>query len=191
MHDELGQALTAIKMDVAWVASQTPLQLEPLRQKTLAIAQSLDHTMQSVQRISAELRPNLLDDLGLSAALEWQAEEFRRRSGIEYELLFSPREIVVDRERSTAIFRIFQEALTNIARHAHATQIKASLAKFDHKLVLKIRDNGQGITAAKISDPHSYGLIGMRERLLPVQGKIFVKGRLGKGTVLLFSVPIK
>ena len=190
MHDELGQALTVMKMDVAGIASDIPPRYQDLRGKAQTITASLDDMIKRVQRISSELRPSMLDDLGLSAALEWQIKEFCGRTGIEYELFCSPEEIVIDNERSTLVFRLFQEALTNIMRHAQATRIRVTLTQTDHKLVLRVRDNGRGITSKQIANPRSFGLIGMRERIHHWRGKIMIKGRLGKGTVLIASVPL-
>jgi signal transduction histidine kinase len=150
----------------------------------------IDSTIQTVQRLSAELRPGLLDDIGLLAAMEWQAEEFQKRTGIDCELSFSSHEINLDQERSTAIFRIFQETLTNITRHASATKIRVSLVKKGPKLELTIKDNGKGITQEKISDPKSLGLIGIQERVYFLGGDIDIKGIRDKGTTVTVSIPL-
>ncbi|MGH7450206.1 MAG: PAS domain S-box protein [bacterium] len=146
IHDELGQTLTALKMDLSWVGKHLSADCEPLHEKTKTMVKLVDTTIQTVQRISAELRPGLLDNLGLAAAIEWQAKEFRDRTGIACEVTCLPDDIVIDRERSTAIFRIFQEALTNVARHAEATRIVIKIRQETHTLLLKVRDNGKGIT---------------------------------------------
>ncbi len=190
IHDELGQTLTALKMDLSWLGKHLPADCEPLREKTKTMVNFVDTTIQTVQRISAELRPGLLDNLGLAAAIEWQAKEFRDRTGIACEVTCLPDDIVIDRERSTAIFRIFQEALTNVARHAEATRIVIKMWQETHTLLLKVRDNGKGITREQILDPHSFGLIGMRERVHVWGGKVKIKGVSGKGTVVFISLPV-
>jgi PAS domain S-box-containing protein len=190
IHDELGQMLTALKIDLSWLAKRLPASQEPLLAKTDAMSKLVDMTIASVKRISAELRPGLLDNLGLAEAIEWQAGQFRERTGIECEVALAPESISLDRERSTILFRIVQEALTNITRHAQATTVRISLMKNTHKLLLKVRDNGKGITLEQIFDPHSFGLIGIRERVHPWGGKIKIKGLPGKGTVVLVSLPV-
>lgn len=190
IHDELGQALTALKMDLSWLAKKLPEGQGPILKKTKSMSQLIDSTIQRVQRISAELRPGLLDDIGLLAAMEWQAEEFQQRTGIACELSFSPQSIHLDPERSTAIFRIFQETLTNISRHANAKKVRASLVKKASKLELTIKDNGKGISEEKISDPRSLGLIGIQERVHFLGGDIHIKGIREKGTSVTVSIPL-
>jgi signal transduction histidine kinase len=190
IHDELGQALTALKMDLFWLGHHLPENFCELHKKAAAMIKCIDGTIKAVQRISAELRPGLLDDLGLAAAIEWQAKEFRDRTGIEMEINICPEDIVSDRERSTVIFRIFQEALTNVARHAQATALKVSLIQREQKLILKVRDNGKGITQEQIFDANSFGLLGMRERVHPWGGSVKIKGVRGKGTVVFVSIMV-
>ncbi|MDZ7362974.1 MAG: PAS domain S-box protein [candidate division KSB1 bacterium] len=190
IHDELGQVLTALKMDLSWLHNGLPGSYPGLREKAKSMLKLIDMTIKTVQRISAELRPGMLDDLGLSAAIEWQAREFRDRTGIETEVVFSPEDIVIDHERSTVIFRIFQETLTNIARHARATKLKINLVKGADKLILKVRDNGKGITKEQIFDAKSFGLIGMRERVDPWKGKVKIKGIPNQGTIIFVSIPL-
>ncbi len=163
IHDELGQTLTALKMDVSWLGNKYR-DHEPLAEKTRSMIHLIDSTIRTVKRISAELRPVVLDDLGLTAAIEWQAEEFQKRSGIECELKFDPEDITMDRDRSTTVFRIFQETLTNVVRHAEATKVKVCLEARDGLIHLSIRDNGKGITEEQIYSPQSFGLIGIQER---------------------------
>jgi two-component system sensor histidine kinase UhpB len=190
IHDELGQALTALKMDLSWLDKKLPEEQSPLLKKTKSMSQLIDSTIQVVQRLSAELRPGLLDDIGLLAAMEWQAEEFQKRTGIACELSVSSQEINLDQERSTAIFRIFQETLTNITRHASATKARVSLVKKGPKLELTIKDNGKGISEEKISDPKSLGIIGIQERVNFLGGDIDIKGIRNKGTKVIVSIPL-
>jgi len=182
IHDDLGQTLTALKMDISWLGKKLPKDQETLLEKTKAMTKLTDMTIKTVKRISTELRPGLLDDLGLVAAIEWQAEEFQHRMGMRCELTVDPEEIILDQDRSTAIFRIFQETLTNIARHAKATRVTASLKEKDDKLELRVRDNGSGITKEQISDSKSFGLMGIRERVHPWGGQVKISGKPGKGT---------
>ncbi len=184
IHDDLGQALTALKMDLSLLRNKFPKDQKPLLDRTQAISKLMDTSIETVKRISTELRPGVLDDLGLTAAIEWQAEEFQHRTGITCEVRSDPRDIILDRDRSTAIFRIFQESLTNVARHAQATRVTASLKEKAGTLELKVRDNGRGITKEQISDPKSFGIMGMRERVHPWKGQVRVNSAPGQGTTV-------
>jgi signal transduction histidine kinase len=177
-------------MDLHWLANKLPEDQELLLTKTKSMSRLIDMTIQSVQRISSELRPGLLDDLGLSAAIEWQADEFENRTGIKCNVEVDPEEIVLDRDRSTTIFRIFQESLTNIARHANATMVNVSLKEESYTVGLKVSDNGKGITKEKISDPTSFGLIGMRERVHSFGGYLSITGTPKKGTTVKVRIPL-
>lgn len=188
IHDELGQALTALKMDTSWLSSRLAKDEKSLFEKTRSMLDLIDMTIKTVKRMSTELRPGLLDDLGLAAAIEWQAEEFQNRTGCKCEVIIDPDDIALDDDRSTAIFRIFQEALTNVARHADATMVKVSLIEKAGKLVLEVRDNGCGITQEQISDPRSFGLIGIRERVHPWRGEVKMEGVRNKGTAVTVTI---
>ena len=189
IHDELGQALTALEMDIHWLGQRLSKDQKLLLEKTKSMSKLIDATVQCVQRISSELRPGLLDDLGLSAAVEWQADEFRKRTGIQSETISDPEDIALDQAISTALFRIFQEALTNIARHANATRVEVILKEKPGKVELTVRDNGKGITKTQISDAGSFGLIGMRERVHSFQGDLTISGTSNKGTTVKVSIP--
>jgi len=190
IHDELGQALTALKMDIYWIGHGLSKDQQLLLEKTRSMSRLIDTTAQSVQRISSELRPGLLDDLGLSAAVEWQADEFRNRTGIQCETISDPEDIALNQALSTAVFRIFQEALTNIARHANATRVKIILKEKSRKVELTVRDNGKGITEKQISDARSFGLIGMRERVHSFRGDLRISGTPNEGTTVRVSIPL-
>ncbi len=190
IHDELGQMLTALKMDFSWISKKLPKDQNLLLEKINSIDGLIDMSIQSVQRISSELRPGLLDDLGITSAIEWQANEFQNRAGIQCKLTLDPEDIILERDLSTAIFRIFQETLTNVARHANATKVKVDFKEKDGTVTLIVRDNGRGITEEQISDPKSLGLIGMRERLHPLGGSSKIKGVKGKGTIITVSIPL-
>jgi signal transduction histidine kinase len=133
IHDELGQALTALKMDVHWLGHRFPAGQQAAADKIRSMSGLIDTTVQAVRRISSELRPKLLDDLGLSAAIEWQANEFNSRSGIDCQITSEPEDIILDQVRSTAFFRIFQETLTNIVRHAQATRVEVMLRQLPER----------------------------------------------------------
>ena len=189
--DDLGQSLTALKIDISWLAKKLPKDQKPLLEKLEAMSKLTGATLKTVQRISTELRPSLLDHLGLAAAIEWQVEEFQNRSGIKYKLTIDPEDITLDEKLSTAIFRIFQETLTNVARHAQATRVTVSLKETEDTLELRLRDNGKGITKEQISDPKSFGLMGIRERVHPWGGQVTISGKPGKGTAVEIRIPIE
>lgn len=190
IHDELGQVLTALKMDLSWLNKKFPKDQNLLINKGKSMSKLIDTTIKTVKRISSELRPGLLDDLGLSAAIEWQAEDFQNRTGIKCDTSIDPEDIVMEEGISTVIFRIFQETLTNVARHANATKVKVSLKK-KKKIELKVEDNGKGITERQIASHKSLGLIGMRERVHSWGGEVKIEGKAGKGTKVTVSIPLR
>src|SRR3954469_20852473 len=189
LHDDLGQALTALKMDVGGLLAMTPPSpaTEPLRNR---IARTLDETVSSVQRISSELRPSVLDDLGLLPAIEAEASRFEERTGIECELsLPDEAELHLEGAAVTAVYRIVQEALTNVSRHANATRVELRLRQRRDELLLEIRDDGRGITAEEVRDPFSLGLIGIRERADLAGGTVHIEGVSGRGTIVSVRIP--
>jgi len=190
VHDELGQALTSCKLDLSWIAGKLPRDLKPLVEKTRSLIAHIDSTIQTVRRISSELRPGVLDHLGLAAALEWQATEFQNRTGIRCDLHTNLRDAPLDQNLSTTLFRIFQETLTNVIRHAGATHVTVDLKESDGRISLEVKDNGRGISRHEIVNSKSMGLLGMRERAA-LLGGIFKIGRVreGKGTRVSVSIP--
>jgi PAS domain S-box-containing protein len=190
IHDELGQVLTALKMDLSWLDKKHRGD-KSLEERTESMLSLVDSTIQTVKRISSELRPGVLDHLGLAAAIEWQAKEFEKHTGISCDVSVDPDDIVLDRQHSTTIFRIFQEALTNVARHAHATQVRISLHERDDRITLHVDDNGKGITKKQINNPQSFGLIGIQERVHFLNGEIKIKGTRNKGTSLAIHIPLE
>ena len=191
IHDELGQALTAIKMDIHWLGHKLPNDQQVLLDKLQAMSKLVDLTVQTVRRLSSELRPKLLDDLGLSAAIEWQASEFSNRAGIPCDFRSEPDDIILDKARSTAFFRIFQETLTNIARHAQATEVEIILKKNADNVEMIVRDNGEGITDQAILDPKALGITGMRERAHSLGGNFKIDGVPHRGTTVKVSIPLE
>ena len=191
IHDELGEGLTVLKLDLSWLRKRLPDDQFSLRAKADSMSQLIDRTIQTVKKISTNLRPGLLDDLGLAAAIEWQAEDFQKRTGIKCKVKIDPVDINFDRDRNTAIFRICQETLTNVARHAHATEVNVSLRQRDSQIELNVRDNGRGITEEELTNSKSFGLIGIRERVKIFGGKNIMKGIPGKGTTLTVRIPVR
>jgi len=195
VHDELGQALTGLKMELAWLdkkfaeSGQFPA-LRFLRQKTREIPEVVDQIISTVRKIATELRPGVLDDLGLEAAIEWQIHDFQKRTGIKCEFASNLSDIALSQERATAVFRIFQETLTNIARHANASRVKIKLEASHGKLLLEVQDNGKGMTARDLSGAKSLGLLGMRERATMLDGEVTIVGRRGKGTTVGLRIPL-
>lgn len=190
MHDELGQACTAIKMDLASIGRKTYKRQTQLLAKVSSASQLADQMIMTVRRIASELRPRTLDDLGLSAALEWQAQEFESRTGISCDLSLPQHPLALDLERATAIFRIFQESLTNVARHAHASRVDARVEVQGNQLVLVVHDNGRGFDPTEIKTRRSLGLIGMQERALLLKGELQIDGIPGSGTTLTLWIPL-
>jgi two-component system, NarL family, sensor histidine kinase UhpB len=191
VHDELGQALTSCKLDLSWIANKLPAELKPLMDKARALTVHIDSTIQTVRRISSELRPGVLDHLGLVAAIEWQANEFQNRTGIRCDVHARVREPLPDQNLATTFFRIFQETLTNVIRHAGATHVWVDLREADGHITLEVKDNGRGIDRTEIFNTKSMGLLGMRERAA-LLGGIFKIGSApqGKGTRVRVSIPV-
>lgn len=190
IHDELGQALTGVKLDLCLLRDQLSVAAPGLLKRLESIATLVDGTIQSVQRIATELRPVVLDQLGLIPAIEWQAHEFQVRTGIQCTLDVYLRTVTLSHAGSTAMFRIFQEILTNVARHARASVVHITLQEQAGSLVLEVRDNGRGVTDAELADPHSLGLVGMRERALLLGGETIFTGNPGTGTAVRVRIPL-
>lgn len=188
MHDKLGQLTTALKMDIIWMKNQ--ISEEPLVEKLQAMSNLTDVTIKTIKRMSSDLRPGILDDLGLLPALEWYLNEYQKRTGIQCSLDITPRNIDLDPERTTAVYRILQETLTNVARHAKASRVTANLKKEKNILTLRISDNGVGITPEQISGSGSYGLLGIQERALAFGGNMKISGKKDKGTTLVATIPL-
>jgi len=189
IHDELGQALTAIKLEFTSLLHDLPEDQGIAAPRSQSILRLLDQTIQSVRRIATGLRPGILDDMGLVAALEWAAEDFQTRTGTRCRVDLPDVNIALDPERATALFRIFQETLTNVARHANATQVDVRLGKENGNLILEISDNGKGISDEELTAKTSLGILGMRERVLLLGGTLTISGTPGKGTTVSVLIP--
>lgn len=182
IHDELGQVMTALKLDLSWLKQR--VEGPELTQKIERMLPMVSDTIHTIQRICAELRPGILDDLGLIAAIEWFTQEFEERTNIRCHVQL-PEDITLSPELSVALFRITQESLTNIMRHAHATEVNLSLEKSHKGLNLYIQDNGCGMDVDSIRDnPRSIGILGIQERLIPWQGQLHIHSSPDKGTQL-------
>lgn len=197
IHDELGQTLTAMKLDIGWIRKRLTAEGGPWPQaealeKVRSLAGLVDGAMDSMRRVAAALRPRVLDDLGLAAALEWQSSEFQARTGIRCELSISPTIAAaqIDPACATTLFRIAQELLTNTARHAQASKVGIALTQEEGKLVLEVHDDGKGISEEEIQKPPSLGLLGVRERATLLGGECAIHGEPGKGTTVVVKLPI-
>ena len=187
LHDELGVRMTCMKMDLSRLQAMLRESLFPrekMEEKIRSMSAEADSTIAEVQRLAAELRPGVLDDLGLVAAIEWQCQDFERRSGIRCLCEASFDQIMISPSRATAAFRICQEALTNVARHAKATFVRVLIKEKGDDVLIEIQDNGQGIPPEKLNDAGSLGLLGMKERSMAIGGWLDIAGWPGKGTTV-------
>lgn len=189
IHDELGQALTVLKIDLSWLLKRLTHDQAPLIAKIDDMVKIVDRTITTVKKLSTDLRPGLLDDLGLSAAIEWQTGEFEKRTGIPCRLTILPQDVSFDKERNTALFRILQETLTNIARHAEATEVDVSLRVLDGTIQFTVKDNGRGIRQDELKSPQSFGLMGIQERARLFGGHAVFEGVPGRGTTVTVTMP--
>ncbi len=189
IHDELGQQLTALKMDISWAMKKFKKD-EPIYEKLLGMNELTDHTIATVRRISSELRPGVLDDLGLTEALDWQSAEFEKRYRTEARFSRPHTDLAVSPDLATGFFRIYQESLTNIARHANAKKVMASLERADDRLILRVVDDGIGFDMAAAAGKGTFGLLGIKERSLMMGGDCLILSSPGKGTTITVSVPM-
>jgi PAS domain S-box-containing protein len=190
IHDELGQNLAGLKMGLAWLQKGMPGKDSAARAKLKDMANLVEGTVATVRRIVTELRPRILDELGLAAAIEWQLTEFQQRTGLECVLRSNVAELNLEAERATAVFRLLQEALTNTARHAQATRVLVAIEQGRDELRFRVEDNGRGISEADLANSKSFGLLGMRERVNILQGELSIQGVPGQGTVIEIHFPI-
>jgi PAS domain S-box-containing protein len=191
LHDQLGQALTAMKFDLAWLTERLGKKDANLAKKAKTVTAQMDTMIKTVRRIATELRPGMLDDLGLAASIEWQVRDFGKRTGIVCSVSVPAEDLPMARAQSLAMFRILQEALTNVERHASAQHLDVKLAATPEALNLQIHDDGRGIQAHEIASLSSLGLLGMRERAKRLGGTFEIQGVPGDGTILTVSIPVK
>ncbi|MFQ5443959.1 MAG: ATP-binding protein [Nitrospinales bacterium] len=191
VHDELGQVLTTLKLELSLLDKKLLKGKSGLEKNTQLMLGLIDGTIQTVKRISFELRPPVLDVLGLSEAIRWQGEEYQKRAGIKFDFHNPTGEVDLDQDRSTTVFRIFQETLTNVVRHAHAEKVSVIMSQTNGTLVLEVKDDGKGIDENQVSDLKSLGILGMRERALGWGGQVDIKGTPGNGTTVTIKIPNK
>jgi signal transduction histidine kinase len=194
LHDDLGQALLALKMNLVWVqrrvAEPTPASLSEVGEKLPALLDLVERSIHTVNAIVTDLRPPALDQLGLVAALEWQTESFARRTGLRCRFGGTADLDELDMGRATAVFRMFQEMLTNVERHAQANRVTVDVRRIASRLVLRVRDNGRGIAVKQALAPSSFGLLGMRERALLLGGTLKIESAPRRGTTLIAAIPL-
>ena len=189
IHDELGQLLTGLKMDISWLSKRIPDEPKGAKDKIDGMMVLVDETVKSVRKIASRLRPEVLDDIGLTAALDWHTHEFKKRTGIDCTFQSNIEELSLDKSISTGIFRIMQEALTNVARHSEATKVKCNLSILDNQLKLTINDNGSGISKISMNQK-TLGIVGMKERAYMMKGTLEIASESGKGTKVELTVPL-
>ena len=190
IHDELGQALTAIKIDVAWLGKKYSNNTT-LVEGLMNISNTIDDTIKSIRKISTRLRPRLLDELGLIPAVQWQIKDFQKRTGIECEVKLPGEEIQLDKSISSPLFRIFQEAITNIARHSQATKVNLNITiDKNENLYLSVKDNGIGLPDNYLNKDHSLGIVGMQERAKSINSVLEIKPSAEGGTDIFVTVPL-
>ena len=191
LHDELGQALTALKIDVAWLCEVLASAPDEVKRKLALMQVLLDSTVAATRRISADLRPLILDDLGLEAAADWLAQNFSSRTGVACELAVAPDMLDLADPHATTVFRALQESLTNIAKHAAASQVEVTLERDADSVVLTVRDNGRGFASGAPRKPESFGLLGLRERANLLGGELSVESAPGRGTSIELRLPME
>jgi len=190
IHDELGQQLTSLKMDLSWALKKMNVE-HPVSEKFADMGKLIDQTIITVRRIASELRPSILDDLGLSDALDWQSTEFEKRFGVKTCFICEVKELHVNSEVITNLFRIYQESLTNIARHANAKSVLASLQRIEDDLILQITDDGKGFDIQTAANKGSFGLMGIKERALMMGGRYDILSSQNNGTTITICVPME
>jgi signal transduction histidine kinase len=195
LHDELGQVLTGLKIDITmlWkkIASGKAHDPDTINLEFLGVINLVSQVMQSVKRIYSGLRPEILDELGIVEAIRWQCQEFESRTKIECQAHLDVEFLELDRNLSIALYRIVQEALTNIVKHAQATRVEVLLSMSEETLLLSVTDNGKGISLDSETHTGALGIIGLRERVRSLNGKFIITGKPGKGTRMLVTVPVK
>jgi PAS domain S-box-containing protein len=190
IHDELGQELTVLKMDVGSLVKKLPLTEDSMRNRLASFSALIDNIVQSVRRIASELRPSLLDDLGLPAAIAWHLEDFEKRSGITAHFTEPKEEWILPDPVKINLFRIVQEATTNIGRHSKATEVQVNLERNDHSVALRVIDNGIGFNTETVCKGNTLGILGMRERASIIGGKLEIETAPGNGTGIFVLVPL-
>ena len=190
LHDELGQLLTALKMDLETLHSALPPDKPDLGKRAQAMHALIDATIAATRRIASDLRPSMLDDLGLAAALDWLTHNFSKRTGIATDLVIDETVAQVPEPICLALYRITQESLTNVAKYAQATNVEIRLEQVGDSVQLRVRDNGRGIEAADQQKRGSFGLLGIRERVMLLSGEVSISGEHGHGSEVRARIPL-
>ena len=190
LHDELGHLLTALKIDLVALSKDPLIKSKPQADDLQSMISLTDHSLQTVKRIATELRPGVLDHLGIGAAIEWQSKEFQSHTQIKCEVRLPEERIGLNKDKDIILFRILQESLTNVARHAQATNIVITLKMEKQSISMIVQDDGRGIEESEVVGMRSLGLLGMQERAHLVGGKLTITGEKGKGTTVSVSVPM-
>jgi signal transduction histidine kinase len=191
LHDQIGQILTAIKMDMTWMTRHLPASESEVLARLTESIQLINDGVKAVRTICSRLRPGVLDDLGLAAAIEWQASEFASRNGVHCQVSVPPVDLHLDGDRATATFRIFQECLTNVIRHAQAKSVRVALCQEEESILLVVEDDGIGFCESDLSNSlGSLGLLGMKERAQFCGGDVQISSSPGNGTTVTVRVPV-
>jgi len=191
IHDEIGQMLVGLQMNLSWLSEKISPEEEELRRKIIYLQERTEESIDMVEKIASELRPRMLDVLGLKEAIRWHLQELKETTGIQSVYKFIPANISLDTNYSTVLYRLFQESLANIVRHSKATRVTVFLKKDQKMLHFKIEDNGIGITREQIDSPDSFGIMGMQERVHNLNGEISIRGNPDKGTQIQIKLPLK
>lgn len=191
VREDFGQILSVLKMDLSWLDKKFGNKKSNESEKIKSMIELIESTGKDVQKVTSELRPSYLDHIGLNPTIKWYAEEFQNKTGIKCKTLFEPNELELSKNLSITLYRILEEVLDNIKKHADASTVKISVKLKDKKLVMNITDDGIGIPEEKINDPKSVGLIGIRERILPFGGNVIIRGFQSKGTKVIVNIPMK
>ena len=191
LHDQIGQILTSIKMDMTWMARHLPKSEDKVLARIAESIESINNGVKTVRTICSGLRPGVLDDLGLAAAIEWQASEFASRNGIQCQVIVPPVDLHLDGDRATAAFRIFQECMTNVIRHAKAKLVRVDLCQEEEYIRLVVEDDGVGFCESDLSNSlGSLGLLGMKERAQFCGGDMQISSSPGNGTTVTVRLPV-
>jgi signal transduction histidine kinase len=194
LHDELGQVLTSLKLEFMWLVDELrrgePKPGIPLVNKLQSLIGLIEVSLQSVRQIASDLRPAMFDHFGLKEAIQWEATKFQARTGIRCRVAWQVKQGLTDRTRQLALYRILQEALTNVVRHAHAGAVRISLRERGKTLTLMVKDNGRGITTGELASVESIGLLGMTERARMLGGRLTIAGAPRRGTTVTVTVPV-
>lgn len=190
IHDELGQLLTAVKMDLFWFEENIPNKSERVSKRLDDTIHLINLTIASVHDVVSQLRPSVLDDMGIVEAVRWQVKEFQKRQKIECVLTVPDEDVVLNPERATAVFRIFQDVLDNIVRHAHATHVHVNIAKHEGDVMITVEDNGKGISEEDTQQNDAFGLMSMRERAWSQGGAVEFRKNKQQGTGVVIRMPL-